>query len=603
VGIALPLQPPAVSTRVVRSLISEIGSHHGIVTMQSPASERASVFVETEAYRSVRNALAAGRSPLLVLGMAGSGKTTLLMALADDWVRFGRRSVFIPLRNIGRGEDLYFVLRRELAEYSLPSRRNEADFVAGADVVAGSGRAVLRATIEVIESAPSDLLLLFDGLDEMPDPSPVLQLLDLMSGSASAKIVVASRDTFGGSRRLFRSVFQMSGFTAELAAEFIRRSGGATLDSSAIEFIIRSAEGSPFALSLMLGLVREHGVPVDGGLEPSREILFRRIFESELQSVDPEHREDYSRALLSLAVLNRPVLNSEYPARALWELNHRGGRFTVSDNTSLTLVHPNIRQAILSFAELTSESASHCVSSLEFGAEEAERDPLLSGGFITLPEFTDVLAGKKNIVVGDRGTGKSAMFAHLSMTPMSQSVAKKSVVKPLTHPADLLRRLEANGSQFSTADQFRAGWLTLVAYCMADQVKTFSSPDHARAAIYLKEMLGDESATGWVLLKFFKGVAERFLNSSVKIKLGPVTIEPAGKSGASGNAASSIDIRAFIKDAATSLAASGQMALVPLDRVDEIHKYDRDLQQKAVRVCFWLRVTLLNSLGSGSSSF
>src|SRR5207247_2111465 len=37
---------------------------------------------------------------------------------------------------------------------------------------------------------------------------------------------------------------------------------------------------------------------------------------------------------------------------------------------------------------------------------------------------------------------------------------------------------------------------------------------------------------------------------------------------------------------ARSLAASGQMALVPLDRVDEIHKYDRDLQQKAVQGLF-----------------
>jgi NACHT domain len=268
------------------------------------ASERASVFVETEAFRGVRNALESGSSPLLVLGAGGSGKTTLLMALADEWVRFGRRSVFIPLRTIGRGEDLYLILRRELVEYSPPSRRNEAG------VVAGSGRASLRATLEVIESAPSDLLLLFDGLDELPDPSPVLQLLDLMSGSASAKVVVASRDTFGGSRSLFRSVFKLTGFSAESAAEFIRRSGGAKLDSSAIEYIIKSAEGSPLALSLMLGLVREHGVPVDGDLGPSREILVRRLFERGLQSIDSEHREEYLRALISLAILNRPVLNS-----------------------------------------------------------------------------------------------------------------------------------------------------------------------------------------------------------------------------------------------------------------------------------------------------
>jgi hypothetical protein len=146
--------------------------------------------------------------------------------------------------------------------------------------------------------------------------------------------------------------------------------------------------------------------------------------------------------------------------------------------------------------------------------------------------------------------------------------------------------LEANGSELSTADQFRAGWLALVAYCLARQVKTFTSRDHARAAAYLKEILGDEPRPGRSLVKFLKDIAERILRSSVKIKLGPVEIEPAGRPGASGRGTSSIDLLAFIKDAATSLAASGQMALVPVDRIDEIHKYDRDVQQKAVQGLF-----------------
>jgi hypothetical protein len=545
--------------------------------MQSPASELAHIYVKTETYHSITNALEAGQSPLLVLGDPGSGKTTLLRVLASDWTQPGRRSIFIALRDIGRGEDFYYALRRELSGSSRRSRRDEAG------IVGGSGRAGLRATIEAIESTPSELLLLFDGVDEMPDPSAVLQLLDLISGSSSAKIVVSSRNTFSGSRRLFRSIFNMSGLTVELAVQFIRQKGGEALDSSAIDFIVKSSGGMPVALSLALDLVRKYGVPRDGVLQPSD--VIRQLFERELESVDPEHRKYYLDALISLAILDRPVPDSEYPARALLELRPSSS-LMVSGNTGLTIAHPIITQAILSIAELTLDSASHYVSSLEFGAEEAERDPLLSGGFVALPEFTDVLTGKKNIIVGDRGTGKSAMFAHLSMPPICQPVAKKSVVKPIPHPADLLRRLVANGSQLNTADQFRAGWLTLVAYCIAAQIKTFSSPYHARAAIYLKEMLGDESTTEWLLLKFFKGVAERFLRSSVKIKLGPVEIEPAGKSGASGSAASSIDLMAFMKDTATSLVDSGQMALVPLDRVDEIHKYDRDMQQKAVQGLF-----------------
>jgi hypothetical protein len=550
-----------------------------MMPMLSPVTKRSPVFVETEVFRNVKAAVESGKTPILVLGIGGSGKTTLLMALADDWGRSGGKAVFIPLYEIGRGEDLYLILRRELAESVLPSRRSEAD------LIVGSGRAGLRATMDFIESAPSDLLLLLDGLDAIRDPSPILQLLDLTAASARAKIVVASRDTFGRSRRTFRSVFEISGFTTEEASEFIRRSGGPTLDRSAIDFIAKTAAGSPLALTLLLKLVHEHGVPVDLDVGSPREAMINRIVNRELEKVGLEHREDYLKALTSLAILNRPVHTSEYPTRALLSLD-TGRSLIVSGDSGVAIIHPLVTDALLSFAALTSESANLSLSSLEFGAEEAERDALLSDSFITLPEFSDVLSGKRNIVIGDRGAGKSAMFSRLSAPHVGQPVAKKSVVKPLPHPANLLRRLESNGRQLDSAEQFRAGWLTLVAYCLADQVKAFSSPTHARAAIYLKEVLGDESDTGWLLLKFLKGIAVRILKSSVKIKLGPVMIEPAGKPGGSGTGASSIDLRAFLKDAATSLAAAGQAALVPLDRVDEIHKYDRDLQQKAVQGLF-----------------
>lgn len=548
--------------------------------MRSPASERASIFVETKVFRRVKNAVESGETPVLVLGIPGSGKTTLLQTIAADWLASGGRAVFIPLSHVGRQEDLYLLLRRELAEHSPPSRRGDAD------LIAGSGRAGLRATIHVIESAPSDLLLLLDELDEMRDPSPVLQLLDLMSGSVRAKLVVASRETFGGIRRPFRSVFKMSRLTANDVSEFIRMRGGPTLDRSAIDFITKTTEGLPLALVMLWEYVRAYGVPTDLSVGSLRETIMKRIVARELESIGPEHHQDYLRALISLAILDRPVRASEYPARVLLNRNTQGGGITVVGDSGLDIIHQVVRDLLLSCAGLTSDSADHSLSSLEFGAEEAERDALLSDSFIALPEFSEVLSGKKNIVIGDRGTGKSAMFTRLSAPHVGQLVAKQSVVRSLPHPADLLRRLDSNGSQLNNAEQFRAGWLTLVAYCLADQVIAFSSPNHARAAIYLKEILGDESETGWLLLKFLKGIAERLLKSSVKIKLGPVMIEPAGKPGGSGTGASAIDLRSFIKDAATSLAAAGQMALIPLDRVDEIHKYDRDLQQKAVQGLF-----------------
>jgi hypothetical protein len=204
--------------------------------MRSPVSKRASDFVETEVFRRVKGAVEAGETPILVLGPGGFGKTRLLTALSEDWASSGGTTVFISLRDVGRGEDVYLLIRRALAEHSPPSRRGEAG------LIAGTGRAGLRATVEFIASASPNLLLLLDGLDEMPDPSPVFELLDLISNSLQAKIVVASRDTFSTSRRsrLFRSVFGLSSFTTEEVSEFIRKSGGPTLDRAEIDLITRN---------------------------------------------------------------------------------------------------------------------------------------------------------------------------------------------------------------------------------------------------------------------------------------------------------------------------------------------------------------------------
>jgi hypothetical protein len=339
-------------------------------------------------------------------------------------------------------------LRRQLTDETR-WRRDEGD------VIGGSGRAALREMAEIIASATSDLLILFDGLDEMTDPLPVLQLLDLLRPETRAKIVVSSRKNPTVNRRLFRSVFEMSKLTSQDIIDFIYKSD-TKLDPAVIDSIIKAAEGSPLILRMILEQIREHGVlPADVLTRPQGDRIKRSV-EIELENFEPTRRETYLKALTSLAILNRPVHRSQYPARVLLEDNPFP-LFVLSDDLGVAISHPAVANAILSLAALTSDSAGRHLSSLEFGAEEAERDSLLSNEFITLPVFTDVLAGKKSIVIGDRGTGKSAMFSHLSTLSAPESATVKPIVRPLTHPADLLRRLEANGSQLSTADQFRAG--------------------------------------------------------------------------------------------------------------------------------------------------
>jgi hypothetical protein len=481
-------------------------------------------FVVTGVFRRVREAIETGETPVLLIGVGGSGKTTLLMALADEWAKAGRNLIFLSLYDTGRGLNPLLELNRLLAKYSqLPGDAVD-------QIVAASSRAPLRATMTLIDGLTADLLIVFDGLDAIDDQLQVSQLLEVISRSTRAKIVASSRFKPEGSSRFFRSIFEITRFSKDEIAEYLRRVDDLHLDQRTIDIVTQISEGSPLTLSLVLEYVRRNGIPSDLQSAKPIEALVRRLVERFISQVAADSREEYFAALTSLAILNREIHASEYPATILQTVDTHG-LINLSSNGLISFVHTSIREGVLAQAGLTEDSSKHFLSSLQFGAEEAERDALLSDSFISLPEFFEVVVGKKNIIIGDRGTGKSAMFSHLSTHGDSLKV---TLVKPLTHPADMLRRLEANGRQLSTADQFRAGWLTLVAYCIADQVKTFSSPAHARAAIYLKDILGSESQTGWVLFRFFKGLADRILQSSVKIKLGPVEIDPAGKPGPKG---------------------------------------------------------------------
>jgi energy-coupling factor transporter ATP-binding protein EcfA2 len=420
--------------------------------------------VQTEVFRRVRNAIEVGETPVLIVGVAGSGKTTLLKVLAEEWARSDRKVIFLSLDRADQGEDIIRLLRRHLAEYSALARDEDVA------VIAGSSRSALRATINLIESAPPELLIVFDGLDGMAEQSQVIQLLESLPTSVRVKIVVSSRFQPAISSRIFRSVFQIPVFTEAEVAEFIRQSGGPALDEWAVDYITRTSQGLPLLISPLLNFVRREGFSSTLSATDSIQALVMRLVNRTLGDADPGTREEYFRALTSLAVLNRPIHASEYPASALLKMGS-SGLLTLPTETGIFFAHASITEAVLSYAGLTTDSADYSLSSLKFGAEEAERDSLLSNSFILLPEFSDVLFGRKNIVIGDRGTGKSAMFSHLSM-PIQSGAVGKVLIKPLTHPADMLRRLEANGSQLGNADQFRAGWLTLVAYCIADQVRS-----------------------------------------------------------------------------------------------------------------------------------
>src|SRR5262249_9659313 len=70
------------------------------------------------------------------------------------------------------------------------------------------------------------------------------------------------------------------------------------------------------------------------------------------------------------------------------------------------LFHAFILKEIANFEQIS-------ISELEFGAEDAERDEYLELSFMDRPGVTEIVQGKRSIILGDRGSGKSAIFEYI----------------------------------------------------------------------------------------------------------------------------------------------------------------------------------------------
>ena len=551
--------------------------------MQSPPMFDRNSFVATATYLHVKDAIESGKSPIFLSGLGGSGKTSILMALHDEWITAGKQALYLPLRNVVQEGDLFSFFLRSVS----------SEPVVEGGVTASSGRSSLDAAVQAVRLFPSEPLILFDGLDEISDRQPVFGLISQLSSQTNARIILTSRREDDGrlGRVRFQAIIQVQPLKASEITDLLHKLGvpQLTAPSQVIDYL----SGSPFAARLLAEIARERDLDLNelfglnSGDRPSddRFLILRVLVDRNLQHIiDHDRRAGYVRALKALAIIGRPVPTSRYPARELVAFRE-DNLLTSLDGERLDFVHLLVREYLLSSVQFFAK-AGQKLYELKFGAEEAERDTLLTDNFIALPEFMEVASGRKNIVIGDRGSGKSAMFAQLVATHEALPQDKGNPVAAITHPAELLRRLDVDGKELQTADQFRAGWLALVAYSLATQVKNFSLPVHTRAAAHLVSILGDETPSQHRVIRFIRSSFTWLRKAPVKIKFGPIEIEPAGKSSGSGWGSSPVDLLAFIRDAAGALHRSGKLALVPMDRIDEIHKYDRLKQEKAIQGLF-----------------
>jgi GTPase SAR1 family protein len=405
--------------------------------------------IRTPTYEQVKHAISAGNSPLLLSGLPGSGKTTILSLISHDWTTQNKPVLFIPLYKVFQEADFFALLQASMSDASLGSTFDEPS------VLMSSGRQALEATLQRVRSLPDDTLLLLDGLDETRNSALVLRLVRLLSESSRVLIVVSTREAFEPTppAGLFKLRITIPPLTADQVIQmWVSRFSSVGINPSLVAKIIEFSQGSPLVVRLLLEAVSERGEDSLANIDaisidatPVKGFVLNTLTAVTV---------DGMRVLSVLAILNRPLANSDILGLGVNDLDHLIFRFLLRKNGTVSLAHPMLAEPILAKSGLLPGQGAY-LHALQFGAEEAERDNLLTKGFIKPPGFTELLLGTKNIVIGDRGTGKSAMFAQLSAEP--QRTSKDDVnhnVIAVTHPADMLNRLETNGRNFELRINF-----------------------------------------------------------------------------------------------------------------------------------------------------
>ncbi|MDP3765898.1 MAG: hypothetical protein Q8R04_05280 [Nanoarchaeota archaeon] len=105
------------------------------------------------------------------------------------------------------------------------------------------------------------------------------------------------------------------------------------------------------------------------------------------------------------------------------------------------------------------------VETLYFGSGAAESETDLEKVFIETPEFKDILTGRYNLVIGNKGSGKTAMYTILSKSPIP-----KTIVIPLSSTDGSVEHnklFKVNSVDSITIDEFRERWKKYIAVRIA----------------------------------------------------------------------------------------------------------------------------------------
>jgi hypothetical protein len=229
------------------------------------------------------------------------------------------------------------------------------------------------------------------------------------------------------------------------------------------------------------------------------------------------------------------------------------------------------------------------LAELRFGAEEAERDDLLDASFVGRHIQDRILGQRRSIVIGDRGTGKSAIFRKLAEDQTAGSL-------PVANTGDLLHRI-VDEDAWLDADALRAAWLVVIAAVVASVIPGDAPSALRNNATDLRAVLGLPTEPPGRTQRAIRAAARLLGGTTLKFGVGPVNFEAKLAAGTR-LSGSFLDAETLLQETDHLLKDMGQRAVVLLDRIDETFKYDRSRQEAVVQALLQAeaRVSQLDSI-------
>jgi NACHT domain len=541
---------------------------------------------------------------VLLLGVAGAGKTALLRMVEGELKRQGRAVFFVSFRHLRYPGELGTHVLDAIAA----SPFTDADG-SGRTLRTSAGAPPLQEAAAILRHAGARMpspVLLFDGLDESVYPLRMAAAVEELSLALDGwKLVVASRPAAVAEIGRFArfGVVQLRDLTDEEAAALLREYTP-ELSEVIISRIVELASGSPLFLRLVAWVLQRSGsLTAITDFTSVASVLERLVNEVVETSSDPAKLSELLEELAlaggrdRIATLASKSRIAEEEVRRLLGATKACALLVLDDSAgTAAFFHVLVRDVILSRRIL---ACRFRLVDLKFGAEEAERDELLDESFVRRRSLEVIFDQRRSVIVGDRGSGKSAIFRKLATDTLAVGGRRRVEIYPVANTGDLLRRV-VDKDAWLDADALRAAWLVLVASVVSSTITASAPKKLRRNAADLRAAFGFPAEPASLVRRALRAAVRPLGGTTLKFAVGPVNLEAKLPSGSGGRSSKTfVDVESFLQEADGLLRGVGRRVVVIFDRIDEVFKYDRVKQEVVVQALLQAegRVSLFEHIG------